>query len=154
MHRPWAACACWTQGLHSSHVVCATFSTVCLLQLSFWIYAQLYRRRPTAKARFLCYKNRYVRCNILHFIPATENVIEMGCDQGMYHLRVSAAFGVFKRSGFPDGSWAFFKLKQFECTSFVITLLYRFKTYKPQTPKKHSFPTPKFYKIAEINFNQ
>ena len=30
----------------------------------------------TVKARFLCYKKRYVRCNILHFIPATENVIE------------------------------------------------------------------------------
>ena len=54
----------------------------------------------------------------------------LGC--GMY-LRVSTAFGVFKRS-YHDGSWAFSNLKHFECTSFVISLLYRFKTYKPQTP--------------------
>ena len=73
----------------------------------------------------------------------------LGC--GIY-LRVSTAFGVFKRS-YHDGSWAFSNLKHFECTSFVITLLYRFKTCKPQTPYKHSFPTPKFYKMAEINFN-
>ena len=68
---------------------------------------------------------------------------------GMY-LRVSTASGVFKRS-YQDGSWDFSNLKHFECTSFVITLLYRLKTFKPQTPYKHSFPTPKFYKIAEIN---
>ena len=77
----------------------------------------------------------------------------LGC--GMY-LRVSTAFGVFKRS-YHDGSWAFSNLKHFECTSFVISLLYRFKTYKPQTPYNIitlSIPTPKFYKIAEINFNQ
>ena len=62
----------------------------------------------------------------------------LGC--GMY-LRVSTAFGVFKRS-YHDGSWAFSNLKHFECTSFVITLLYRLKTYKPQTPYNISTLSP------------
>ena len=142
MHRPWVACACCTQ----SALVCATFFTVCPSCTGGGLL-----RKPVF---FATRRGMYVATLYISYLQlktwSKRIHNRLGC--GMY-LRVSTAFGVFKRS-YHDGSWAFSNLKHFEYTSFVISLLYRFKTYKPQTPYKHSFPTPKFYKIAEINFNQ
>ena len=151
MHRPWAACACCTQSLHSS----ALPSPPSVYFSSAFEYIPSCRgggllRKPVF---FATRRGMYVATFYISYLQlktwSKRIHNRLGC--GMY-LRVSTAFGVFKRS-YHDGSWAFSNLKHFECTSFVITLLYRFKTCKPQTPYKHSFPTPKFYKMAEINFN-
>ena len=109
---------------------CATFSTVC-----FNNSAQLLNIYPAVEAEAYCESP---------FSLLQEEVFTL------HHFTFHTCN--WKRD--HDGSWAFSNLKHFECTSFVITLLYRLKTFKPQTPYKHSFPTPKFYKIAEINFNQ
>ena len=45
------------------------------------------------KARFVYYKKRYVRCNILHFIPATENVIEKNTSQNSFGSLGSGVVG-------------------------------------------------------------
>ena len=152
MHRPWVACACCTQNRHSSAL--PSPPSVCFS--SAFEYIPSCRgggllRKPVF---FATRRGMYVATFYISYLQlktwSKRIHNRLGC--GIY-LRVSTAFGVFKRS-YHDGSWAFSNLKQFECTSFVITLLNRFETYKPQTPYKHSFPTPKFYKIAEINFNQ
>ena len=55
------------------------------------------------KASFVYYKKRYVHCNILHSMPATENVIEKNASQNSFgclgseiYLRVSTVFRVFR----------------------------------------------------------
>ena len=151
MHRPWAACAGCTQSRHLSSLP----SPPSVYFSSAFEYIPSCRGGVYCESPFSLLQEEV--CTLQYFTFHSCNwkrdrkeYNRLGC--GMY-LRVSTAFGVFKRS-YHDGSWAFSNLKHFECTSFVITLLYRLKTYKPQTPYKHSFPTPKFYKIAEINFNQ
>ena len=54
------------------------------------------------KARFVCYKKRYVHCNILCFKPATANLIEKNTSQDSFrrslgsgiYLRISTVFRV------------------------------------------------------------
>lgn len=56
------------------------------------------------KARFVCYKKRYVHCNILCFKPATANLIEKNTSQDSFrrslgsgiYLRISTVFRVFR----------------------------------------------------------
>ena len=116
-----------------SALVCATFSTVCLLQLSFWIYpaVEATARLLWKPVFFATRRGMYVATFYISYLQlktwSKRIHNRLGC--GMY-LRVSTAFGVFKRS-YHDGSWAFSNLKHFECTSFVITLLYRFISLRP-----------------------
>ena len=73
-------------------------------QLSLRINTQLKRPMPTAKARFVCWKERYVHCNILCFKPDRKEYIGNTSQNsfrgrpwvsGIY-LRISPVFRVFR----------------------------------------------------------
>ena len=117
MLRPWVACACCTQTRHS----CALPSPPSVYFSSAFEHIPSCRgggllRKPVF---FATRRGMYVATFYISYLQlktwSKRIHNRLGC--GMY-LRVSPAFGVFKRS-YHDGSWAFSNLKHFECTSFI-----------------------------------
>ena len=132
MYWPWAACAFCAQSLHSSAP-----PSVPSVRVASVYFSSAFEYIPSCRGGgllrkpvfFATRRGMYVATFYISYLQlktwSKRIHNRLGC--GMY-LRVSTAFGVFKRS-YHVGSWAFSNLKHFECTSFVINLLYRFKTY-------------------------
>ena len=82
-------------GLPVHAVTSAQFVNTCI-----HVYTAEVAETDCESPRFVCYKKRYVHRNILHFKPATENVIEKNTSRNLFGflgVMVSTVFRVFRR---------------------------------------------------------